>query len=373
MLLWIGLGLLVVAAIPYSVFFIGINVGRKLEEPPILGEYPMVSIVISAYNEEAVIQRRVENILASSYPLDRYEVVFVDDCSSDNTRSLAQEAFWKAGIDYRIVANVERLGTNRSYNKAISMAHYPIVVTTDADVFFEREALERLITRLVSDGRIAAVCGDLQPLPGDGSHPAQMEGAYRNYYGRMCTWESAVDSTYAFNGALVAFKRDLVVRIDDRRGADDANTAFEAIRRGYLAVYEPGAFVYEDVPPDFHRQYRQKARRATHLIEATISNLDLLRLPRPFSRLFYPLRICMYLVTPALFLTGSALFVIGLLLASPILAIGTLGLFTLIGYIRRDSTAVSFATNQIYLMKGLLNLGKDMRVWESTSNKVGTG
>ncbi len=153
-------------------------------------------------------------------------MIFVDDCSSDNTRALALDAFEKAGIDHRIIANTERLGTNRSYNKAILAARFPIVVTTDADVFFEREALERLIGRLVSDERIAAVCGDLYPPlpPGDGSHPAQMEGAYRNYYGRMCSWESAVDSTYAFNGALVAFKRDLVTRIDDRRGGPTMQT-----------------------------------------------------------------------------------------------------------------------------------------------------
>ena len=41
-----------------------------------------------------------------------------------------------------------------------------------------------------------------------------------------------VDSTYNFNGALVAFRTDLIRRIDDKRGSDDANTAFEAIRRG---------------------------------------------------------------------------------------------------------------------------------------------
>ena len=128
-----------------------------------------------------------------------------------------------------------------------------------------------------------------------------------------------------------------------------------------------------DIPRDFHKQYRQKIRRATRLIEATTANLDLLRHTRPFSRFFYPLRIYMYLVTPALFFIGSAFFIVGLALASPILAIGVLGLLTMVGYFWRSSTIVSFATNQAYLAKGLLNLGKDMRVWESTSNKVGTG
>jgi len=373
MLLWIGIALIVVAVVPYVVYLIGINVGRKPDKLPVLIEYPAISIIISAYNEEAVIKERVQNILASSYPVDQYEVIFIDDCSSDNTRKIAEEAFAEAGITHRIVVNTERLGTNRSYNKVMSLARYPIIVTTDADVFFERDALAHLIARLISDDRIAAVCGDLHPLPNDSSHPAQMEGAYRDYYGRMCSWESAVDSTYTFNGALVAFKRDLVTRIDDKRGADDANTAFEAIRRGYRTAYEPAAVVYEDIPPNFSRQYRQKIRRATRLIEATTANLDLLGTSRPFSCYFYPLRIYMYLVTPGLFFVGSGLFAIGLSLAYPLLAAVLFGVLLLVAILWRNSTAVSFVTNQVYLAKGLLNLGKDMRVWESTSEKARTG
>ncbi len=81
----------------------------------------------------------------------------------------------------------------------------------------------------------------------------------------------------------------------------------------------------------------------------------------------------MYLVTPALFFAGSALFIAGLALAFPILALGLICLIALVGYFWRSSTLISFATNQVYLAKGLLNLGKDMRVWESTSTKAGTG
>ncbi len=373
MFLLAGIILLIVAVFPYIIYFIEIQAGRRSDPPPMPAVFPDISIIISAYNEERVIRERVENILQSTYPNDRYEVIFVDDCSTDNTCSRAESAFREAGIAHRIIANTERLGTNRSYNKAIREARHSIIVTTDADVFFERHALSNLIARLVSDDRIAAVCGDLQPIPHDASHPAQVESAYRNYYGRMCSWESTVDSTYAFNGALVAFKKYLVNRIDDRRGADDANTAFEAIRRGYRAVYEPGAAVYEDVPGDFGRQYRQKVRRATRLIEATLANLDLLRKDRPFSRFIYPLRIYMYLATPLLFVAGTIVFVIGLFLTDPVLCAGVLGLFLLGSIVWQKNIFTSFAINQVYLLKGLLNLGKDMRVWESTSTKAKAG
>ncbi|WP_346864916.1 glycosyltransferase, partial [Methanocalculus sp. MSAO_Arc2] len=60
----------------------------------------MISIIISAYNEEKVITNRIENIRASTYPIEKYEVIFVDDCSTDNTLQSAESAFKHAGISY---------------------------------------------------------------------------------------------------------------------------------------------------------------------------------------------------------------------------------------------------------------------------------
>jgi cellulose synthase/poly-beta-1,6-N-acetylglucosamine synthase-like glycosyltransferase len=185
----------------------------------------------------------------------------------------------------------------------------------------------------------------------------------------MCEWESAHDSTYNFNGALVAFRSDLIKRINDKRGADDANTAFEAIRKGYRAVYESEAIVYEDIPKSFKIQYRQKTRRATGLIEATLSNLDLLGGKTPFSRFFYPMRIFIYLGTPVLFFVGLIFFTIGIFLLNPLFLMLFVGFFAGIGTAWRQNLVYAFIINQFYLLAGLLNLGKDMRVWESTSDK----
>ena len=56
------------------------------------------------------------------------------------------------------------MGTNRSYNFAITRAHHSVIVTTDADVFFEPDALNYLIDRLFSDEKIVAVTGELRPI-----------------------------------------------------------------------------------------------------------------------------------------------------------------------------------------------------------------
>ncbi len=368
-LLLTGLFLILIAAVPYLIFLFGIHLGKRCKPIPERGKLPDISILIPAYNEAAVIRKRIANIRASDYPLESYELILVDDCSSDDTAALAEEACREEEIEYRILRNESRMGANRTINRAIQAARHQILVTTDADVIFEKHALSILIARLMSDETIAAVCGDLRPVPGDAYRTSKIEGTYRNFYGRMCAWESAVDSTYTLNGALIALKKDLVPRIDERRGADDANTGLEAIRQGYRAVYETEAVVYETIPDDFRSQYRQKTRRATHLIEATIDNMDLLKQKRPFSRFFYPLRIFMYLLTPALFFTGSTFFIIGLFLMNPLVAISLIAVFIAISLFWKSNLITSFATNQAYLLRGLLNLGKDMRVWESTSKK----
>lgn len=362
--------LIAIASVPYLYYLYGIKFGKKTAKIPLLSdaELPKVSIVISAYNESGVIERRIANLLESDYPLSKYELLFIDDCSSDGTGQLAKDALDKSGISYQFFTNTERKGTNRSYNAAIKTAKYDIIATTDANKFFRPETLRTLISRLMYTEDTAAVCAEVLPESVSAAEKlGSLEGVYRNFYGRMCDWESAVDSTYNFNGALVAFKKGMVSSINERKGADDANTAFEAIRRGYRAVYEIDAIVYEIIPKKIKKQYRQKIRRAKRLIEATLANRDMLHVNRPFAKKFYPFRFMMYVICPAVFFAGGILFVIGLFLFNPlyVLIFLALGILFMIGF--KKTLAAAFILNQFYLLIGLLNLGKDMRVWESTS------
>lgn len=364
-----GLGALFAAVAPYGIYLAGIWFGKKPVPVPLCSEYPFLSIIIPAFNEEHVIRRRIQNIAETSYPSDCYELIIIDDASTDSTREAAMQAIADTTLHGRVLSNNERRGTNRSFNRGIGEARADTIVTTGADVFFEKDALQRVISRLISSPDIGAVCADMQPVPDPGyTRTITREEAYRGYYGHMCRWESAHDSTFNFNGGLVAFRKGYVTRIRERRGSDDANTAFEVIRSGKRAVYEIDALVYEEIPEHRESQSRQKMRRAKRLIEATLANLDLLRQKRPFSRIFYPLRICMNVLSPGLFILGLAFLLIGAAMASPVLAL-ILGAVLVAGIAGENIVSV-FLFNQYYLFCGLLNLGTDTIVWESTSKKT---
>ena len=81
MLLSLAALLLFFSLFPYMVYFFGIYFGKKHARITPLQKYPHISIVISAYNEEQVIGKRIENIKECHYPAERYELLLVDDCS----------------------------------------------------------------------------------------------------------------------------------------------------------------------------------------------------------------------------------------------------------------------------------------------------
>jgi cellulose synthase/poly-beta-1,6-N-acetylglucosamine synthase-like glycosyltransferase len=348
----IGIFLLLLASLPYLIYLVGILYGPKQPELFPLSEYPPVSIVISAYNEEKNVPTRIKNLADCNYP--DAEIMFIDDCSTDRTFELAKTYLDKYGFNYHLTQNNQRLGTSLSYNIGIRNAKNDVVVVTDADTIFKPDALHRIVTRLMSDDMIGAVTGDLQPYQSPGQ-TTEMEAEYRSVYGKMCEWESAEDSTFNFNGALMAFKKSAVVHIDDKKGADDANLAFAAIRNGYRAVYESEAVVYETIPVSFKVQFRQKIRRATGILNSMIANRDLLWSDRLFSHFFF-YRMWMYLVSPVLFFIG--------IFCDPVL-------FVLAGVSAILSFSRSFILNQFYLLIGLLRFRTDVKTWESTSSMDG--
>ncbi|MEA2034786.1 MAG: glycosyltransferase, partial [Euryarchaeota archaeon] len=166
-LLVIAIILISLGVIPYMVYFVGISLNKQQKKPALSLECPDISIIIPAYNEERIIEKRIRNILETDYPQDKYEVILIDDCSDDDTGIIAERIFSENGISHCIITNVKRMGTNKSFNLGIAGAKHDLIVTTGADVFFEKGALKSVISRLLSDNRIATVCADM--LPSDDS------------------------------------------------------------------------------------------------------------------------------------------------------------------------------------------------------------
>jgi len=361
--------LIFTTAIPVVVYLIYLimALSSKYVAPPKLDELPVISIVIPAFNEEAVIEDRVNN-LASVYPVDKMEIIVSNDGSSDNTESIASKVLADHSIQGRVITH-ERSGVNKAINRGIEHTTHDIVVITGSDGLFDERTIPDLLSILLSSPDVGAVSGDLVPIAKGESVFSNSEAAYRSIYGKICTWESKVHSTYCFNGPVVAFKKEASSTLNTRRGADDASMALAVIKKGYKCQYVPTAKFYEYVPDRFYEQRRQKIRRATRLLEATFFNRDVLSTNcGRFKTIVFPLRVLMFFVVPTIFFLSVILWVVYLSLINPLYGISLIILFVLavMSGSLKSNVLSSFIIYQGYLFLGLFNMLRDVHIWEPT-------
>jgi biofilm PGA synthesis N-glycosyltransferase PgaC len=360
---------LLITAIPISVYIIYIlaAITSNPKSPQILTLLPPISIVIPAYNEESAIHDRINN-LAEVYPKNNMEIIVSNDGSTDNTEKVAQNALKNNSLTGKVITH-PRSGVNKAINRGISESTHEIVVITGADGKFDENTISHLVSVLLSSDDIGAVSGDLIPIAKGDTVFSKSEAAYRSMYGRICTWESNVHSTYCFNGPVVAFKKSASSTLNTRRGADDASMALSVIRNGYKCKYVPTAKFYEYVPDTFSEQRRQKIRRATRLLEATFFNRDVLSAKYGMFGIFiFPLRILMFFVVPTSFFLSLLLWTIIFGFVNIFYSIGIIVLIALLviaGSIRTNVIS-SFIIYQGYLFLGLFNMLRDVHIWEPT-------
>jgi len=358
----------------YGIYIGAILSGKSYHSPGKLSTPQPVSIIIPSYNEEAVIESKIKNLSEINYPSELIDVIIIDDCSEDKTRGRALAAFREYHIRGKVVSNQSRLGTNANYNRGFALACNDLIITTDADVILEKDALLYILSVLVEEEETGAACGELIPWIEGQSLSTGIEGPYRDVFGRICGWESHLHSTYCFNGPLIAIKRKAISQISPTRGASDTNIALMAIQKGYRAKYVPEAKFYEWIAVRHEQQQRQKIRRAKRLLESTWSARHYLFDPRygKFGMIVLPLRFAMLFLVP---IATAASLLLSLLLGFLFHPLCGISILIATGIIMisskwHNNILSSFLWHQYYLLLGLLNITKPSYLWDSIDRKT---
>jgi hypothetical protein len=226
---------------------------RPSSEPPPLSELPRVSLVVSAYDEEDVIERKVRNALALDYPRDRLELIVTSDGSSDRTVELARAA----GAD--LVLDLPRGGKVRAQDRAVERAAGEIVAFSDANTLLEPDALRRLVEPF-ADPKVGYVCGQVRFE----ETAANQEGAYWRYEMAVRALESRLGGVTGGNGGLYATRKEAYIVVDPRMG-HDLSFPFNMVKRGWKPVYQPSAQAREKTTPDNVAEGRRKRRMMSHM------------------------------------------------------------------------------------------------------------
>jgi cellulose synthase/poly-beta-1,6-N-acetylglucosamine synthase-like glycosyltransferase len=213
---------------------------------------PSVVVIVTAYNEEAAIERRLENLRALDYPPELLELVVTSDASTDRTEELAEAA------GARVIRN-PRGGKVAAQDAAVRSTEAEVVAFSDANATWAPDALRKLVRNL-ADPCVAYVCGRLKLETPDGSN---REGVYWRYELVTREGESRLGSVTAGNGAIYALRRSDYVEVDPRFGHDLA-LPYLMVQRDRRAVYEPEALAFERPTPTNETEYRRKVRMFEH-------------------------------------------------------------------------------------------------------------
>lgn len=220
---------------------------------------PSVSVVVPAYNEEKVIVRTVESLLAQDYT-GELEIVVVDDGSPDDTYRMAAEAF---GDHPRVTVLTKPNGGKASaLNHGIARARGEIIVGLDADTLFVPATIRHLVAPL-ADPHVGAVAGNAK---------------VGNRINLVTRWQAVeyvtsqnldrrafalLDCITVVPGAVGAWRRDLVLRaggFTDDTLAEDQDLTLAISRLGYGIAYADRALAYTEAPDNVRGLAKQRFR-----------------------------------------------------------------------------------------------------------------
>jgi cellulose synthase/poly-beta-1,6-N-acetylglucosamine synthase-like glycosyltransferase len=210
---------------------------------------PMVSLIIAAYNEEAVIRAKVKNALELEYPRERLQVIVASDGSNDTTVEIAREA----GAD--LVLDLPRGGKVPAQNAAAEAAEGSLLAFSDANSTWKPDALTELLEPF-RDPRVGYVCGQVRFVGPDGGN---LESSYWRYEMKVREMESELAGVTAGNGAIYAVRADRYIPLKPS-GSHDLSLPFALAKRGSFSLYRPKAEAEEKVVPSLEGELIRKRR-----------------------------------------------------------------------------------------------------------------
>ncbi len=237
---------------------------------------PDVTLIVTAYNEEAVINKKLENCLAFDYPEKKLKIIVVSDGSNDRTDELVG-GFADCGVT--LLKTGGRIGKTAAQNEAARQARGEILVFSDANSIWEKDALKRLVAPF-QDPLVGYACGRLEYTNTREGSSSFSEGLYWRYEIFLRRLESATGAITAGNGAIYAVRSQDYFNFKNNQSHD-----FEFPRHMILnskrAVYVHEAVAWEKAgttaEDEFKRKVRMLARVWGGIIKAPVLPCALLR------------------------------------------------------------------------------------------------
>ncbi|MGM9748204.1 MAG: glycosyltransferase family 2 protein [Candidatus Cryptobacteroides sp.] len=236
---------------------------------PVKNEYPDVTLLIAAYNEEDIIADKMQNCLSLNYPKDKLHIVWVTDGSTDSTPELLA-----AYPENTVLHTPARSGKTEALNRAMKYVDTPFVVMTDANTILNEGSIYLLI-RKFDNPKVGCVAGEKKVLS-IGDNAAATEGLYWKYESFLKDLDDRLNSAMGAAGELIAIRRELWADIPAGTLGDDMFISMGVIRKGYKIAYCKEAYAMESPSADITQERKRKVRLAGCAVQNVITLRDLM-------------------------------------------------------------------------------------------------
>lgn len=263
---------------------------------------PLVSVVIATHNEELVIAKKIENVLASNYPSDKLELIFVDD-STDSTPQKIQE-YSKKYSNVHLIRFSERMGYSPSMIAGCKAARGEIIVLNDAGSFLDKDAIANLVAHFVNP-KVGVVTGN-DVLMNTNESGGKSESFYLKLLDFQRTAETNMDSTFFIKGEATATRKNLITDLEKCGATFDSTVGMFVRQKGYKVVYDSHVKFYEYAPSTHAGLVKQKTIRAANLIKLLWRFKHLMFKPKlgKYGSIVLPMNFAMLTVVPIVILLG---------------------------------------------------------------------
>lgn len=198
--------------------------------------YQLVSVIIAAHNEEACIEAKIKNVLASGYPREKIEILIGSDGSSDRTEEIARR-YERDGVG--LISFPQQHGKSAMQNGLVAVSNGSVLVFTDADCFVSPGTLRRVLSHF-ADAKVGLVTARPQYSNVAETRISENEGAYLRYETWLRCQESDRGLLTMASGSFFAMRRSLWRPLDPSLG-DDFVLPLRVVRTGLRNILDPSA------------------------------------------------------------------------------------------------------------------------------------
>lgn len=216
---------------------------------------PKVTVLITAYNEEAAIAAKLENTLALEYPKDKLEILVASDGSTDRTDEIVS-GFAARGV--KLFHQAGRVGKTATQNAAVALASGDVILFSDATTDYPTDTLRKILPAF-ADETVGCVAGRLIYVDARASAVGRGAKSYWGYESFLKYHESRSCSLIGASGCLYAVRRSAYVPMYPE-ACSDFLICTVLYAQGLRSVYEHEAVCTEETNYATSKEFQMRVR-----------------------------------------------------------------------------------------------------------------